>query len=62
MKNPVSSLDKYRIEAFEGNVWRRMKEYDDSEIAILNARSYSKSNKCDVRVIHQGEVKYLLVS
>lgn len=62
MKNPVSSLSSYRMEVFENNVWRRMKEYDDSEIAILNARSYSKSNKCDVRVIHKGEVRYLLVS
>lgn len=62
MKNPVSSLSSYRMEVFENNVWRRMEEHDDSETAIHNARSYSKSNKCDVRVIHQGEVKYLLVS
>jgi hypothetical protein len=62
MKNQVLSIPSYRVEAFENNVWRRMDEYASDEIAIANARSYSKSNKCDVRVIHKGEVRYLLVS
>lgn len=61
MKNPVSSLDKYRIEAFESNVWRKIDEYEDDKMAIQVARKYSKSNRCDVRVICKGEIKYSLV-
>jgi hypothetical protein len=49
---------KYRVEIFLKNNWCKLSYHKNLIYAAANADSYSKSRKCNARIIYNGKIVY----